>query len=261
MKALALQPADRPLRIGILETDRVREPFIGRHGNYSDMFHRLLGDAASAQALPAPAFHDFDVRQGQYPQVVDDCDGYLITGSRHSVYDPLPWIPPLMSFVRELHQRRHKLIGICFGHQLIAQALGGETRRAEVGWAVGVHASRLLATPPWLQPPAEAFALLSSHQDQVTRLPVAAQRLAESDICPVAAFTIGDHILALQGHPEFNKPYAGELLDYRRERLGEAVYATGVASMATPIHSERVAAWMLAFLCWHADGNSDREGR
>ncbi|MCC5888585.1 MAG: GMP synthase [Gammaproteobacteria bacterium] len=247
---MALESSTRSLRIGILKTDRVREEFIDRHGDYPDMFHQLLRDAARAAGMPEPVFHDYDVQHGHYPAEVGECDGYVITGSRDSVYDDHPWIAELSDFVLKLHQRRHKLIGICFGHQLIAQALGGETRAAAGGWAVGVHASRVTAAPAWMCPQQEQFALLSSHQDQVMRLPEGAALLAENDFCPNAAFTIGDHILAIQGHPEFAKPYSADLMAFRRELLGEAVYQRGVASLEMPIQRELVGQWMLAFLSW-----------
>lgn len=247
---MPLNTTARSLHIGVLQTDRVREEFVERHGDYPDMFRQLLLDAARAAGMPTPVFRDFDVQHGQYPADPAECDGYVITGSRDSVYDDLPWIAELSDFVLALHQRRHKLIGICFGHQLIAQALGGETRAADVGWAVGVHASRVIAAPGWLRPHSEQFALLSSHKDQVTRLPQGAALLAENDFCPNAAFTIGDHFLAIQGHPEFAKPYSADLMAFRRELLGETVYQRGVESLQVPIQPELVGQWMLAFLSW-----------
>lgn len=248
MEGRPLESSSRPLRIGILKTDRVREEFIDRHGDYPDMFHELLLDAAVAAGVPAPDFVDFDIQYGHYPAAAADCDGYVITGSRDSVYDDQPWIRDLGDFVLTLHQRRHKLIGICFGHQLIAEVLGGETRPAEVGWAVGVHSSRVIATPAWMQPHSEQFALLSSHKDQVTRLPDGAMLLAENDFCPNAAFTMGDHILAIQGHPEFAKTYSADLMAVRRDLLGEAVYQRGMDSLTAPLARELVGQWMLAFL-------------
>lgn len=261
MDGMPLETSSRPLCIGILKTDRVREEFVDRHGDYPDMFHQLLRDAARAAAVPEPAFRDYDVQHGHYPADVLECDGYVITGSRDSVYDDHLWIAELSDFVLNLHHRRHKLIGICFGHQLIAQVLGGETRAADVGWAVGVHASRVIAAPGWMQPHQEQFALLSSHKDQVTRLPEGAALLAENDFCPNAAFTIGDHILAIQGHPEFAKPYSADLMAFRRDLLGEMVYQRGVESLAMPVQGELVGRWMLAFLSWQGAASAAGERR
>jgi len=243
-----LNDASRPLLIGILKTDSVRAEFRELHGDYPDMFRALLSRAAGEPGSGPVAFVEYDVQHGVYPADPEACDGYVITGSRDSVYDDLPWIARLTDYVRLLHRRRQKLIGICFGHQLVAQALGGETLVAPGGWAVGVHDSEVVATRPWMQPASDRFALLSSHQDQVTRLPQEAHLLARNSFCPVAAFGIGDHILAVQGHPEFDKPYAEALMRFRRARLGEAVFEAGLASLERPTQQTLIGQWMLAFL-------------
>lgn len=248
------------MRIGILQTDSVREEFRDAHGDYPGMFRELLL-AANLDAGERPIeFRDYDVQSGELPADPTECDAYVITGSRDSVYDDKPWIRALEDFVRELHVRRHKLVGICFGHQLVAQALDGATSPAEAGWAVGVHGSRLVRGAPWMDEPESAleepFALISSHKDQVTQLPTEAELLATNDFCPNAAFTVGDHILCIQGHPEFRKAYSRTLMDFRREILGEDTYVPGVASLEQPIHPDRVGRWMLSFMQWRPQ--SDR---
>jgi GMP synthase-like glutamine amidotransferase len=238
------------LRIGILQADSVRPEFIDAHGDYPAMFRALLATAGAVDGGPPVAFLDWDVKHGELPASTDAADAWLITGSRDSVYDDADWIRDLEAFVARLHAERRKLVGICFGHQLVARVLGGEARAADVGWAVGVHRSRLVERPPWLRDAADGFALLSSHKDQVTRLPDGATLLATNETCPIAAFTVGDHILCIQGHPEFVPDYARALMTFRRELLGEAVYARGIDSLATPIHPGRVARWMLDFMRW-----------
>lgn len=236
--------ASPALTLGILKVDSVREPFVGRHGDYPAMFRALFMAAASG----AIAFRDYDVQAGELPARVDEVDAWVITGSRDSVYDDLLWIRRLEDFVRAVHDARHPLVGICFGHQLVARALGGETRAAEQGWGVGVHASRIVSPRPWLPAGAERFAILCSHKDQVTRLPESAELLATSEFCPIGAFTVGEHLLCFQGHPEFTAPYARELMDFRRELLGEAVHGAGIASLAQPVDSVRVGQWILSFV-------------
>ena len=138
------------------------------------------------------------------------------------------------------------VVGICFGHQLMAHFFGGRTTKAP-GWAVGVHASELLVTEPWLSPHADGFSLLSSHQDQVTDLPPGARLIATNDFCPLAGFACGDQVLTFQGHPEFRKGYSRDLMNMRRDLLGEDVWRTGVASLENATHERLVGRWILNF--------------
>jgi len=233
------------MRIGILKTDSVREEFQGEFGDYPAMFRAMLMASADDDVLE---FRDYDVRQGEYPASLDECDGYLITGSRESVYDDQPWIHRLAEFVRKLDAAQHKLVGICFGHQLIAHVLGGETRAADVGWAVGVQETQVLSPTEWMLPYRQRFGLLSSHKDQVVRLPERAEVFASTALCPYSGYTIGDHILTFQGHPEFSKGYSRALMDLRRELLGEPLYSTGVESLRAPVHQTLVGRWIINFI-------------
>ena len=171
-------------RIGILQADSVREEFQDAFGSYPGMFRSLLSQAAADASLPVD-FAVFDVEHGEYPAEIDACDAYVITGSRESVYADLPWIATLSNYVRSLHAARKKTVGVCFGHQLVAQALGGQTRPADVGWGVGVHRMRILAEERWMQPPLPAVSLLSSHKDQVVKMPPGARLLGSNDFCPI----------------------------------------------------------------------------
>jgi GMP synthase-like glutamine amidotransferase len=209
------------------------------------MFRAML--MAGAEDVPLE-IRDYDVQKGEYPATLDECDAYLITGSRESVYDDQPWIHRLAEFVRELDAARRKLVGICFGHQLIAHVLGGETRPAERGWAVGLHETRVLEPQEWMLPYRERFGLLSSHKDQVVRLPERARRFASTPFCPNSGFTIGDHILTFQGHPEFSKGYSRALMDLRRNILGEQLYTDGVESLTHPAHQPLIGHWIINFM-------------
>ncbi len=243
------------MRIGILKTDSVRDEFQHEFGDYPEMFHAML--TASADAEPI-TFRDYDVQHGEYPATLDECDAYLITGSRESVYDDQPWIHRLGEFVRELDAVQYKLVGICFGHQLIAQVLGGESRAADVGWAVGVQDTQVLTPAEWMRPYRQRFGLLSSHKDQVLRTPPRAEVFAATSLCPNSGFTIGEHILTFQGHPEFSKGYSHALLDLRRELLGEPVYSEGVSSLAEPVDQSLIARWILNFIRSDGCGRTDR---
>lgn len=232
------------MRIGILKADSVLKQFQPAHGDYPDMFERRLG----ANAKPDTTFQTYDVEHFEYPVDIDECDAYVITGSKKSVYDDEPWIKQLEAFVVRLNLARKPLAGICFGHQLVAQALGGKTEAAAVGWGVGVHESRIDQTQSYMQPALPTAKVLVSHKDQVTVLPTGASLLASSDFCPNSMYQVQEHIFCMQGHPEFRPEYSRDLMEMRREILGEEVYQAGVASLDKGLDSDVIAVWILQFL-------------
>jgi GMP synthase-like glutamine amidotransferase len=231
------------MKLGILRTDAVRPELKAEYGEYPDMFIALL-----RHSDPNLEYAVYDVELGQYPVDIDEVDAYLITGSKSSVYEDKPWIIELMEFVRELNRRHKKLLGFCFGHQLVAQALGGKTERSAKGWGVGLHTHRFTTVPSWHDQSDVDLNILVSHQDQVVAVPDSARVLAGSEFCENAVCQIGDHILTFQGHPEFVPEYSRELLSIRRERIGEAAYAAGVSSLSGIAQGQRVGSWVLNFL-------------
>lgn len=231
------------MKLGILKTDTVREEWAPRFGEYPDMFVRLL----SAQD-PSLEFAVFDVMEEEYPRDIDAVDAYLITGSKFSVYEDLPWIQRLLSFIRALNERQKKLVGICFGHQAIAQALGGRTEKARAGWGVGLHRHRFSQRPAWFDEGDAEFPVLVSHRDQVVDIANGAQVLAGSDFCPNSVCQVDKRILSFQGHPEFTNEYSRALMTYRREIIGEKTYRKGIASLGELPATRRMAGWILAFL-------------
>lgn len=223
--------------------DRFRAEF----GDYPAMFARLLETANLACPSPRElVIETYDATQQEFPQT-RACDAYLITGSRHSVYADLPWIPPLVAFVTAALAAQRKIIGICFGHQLLAHYFGGETRAARTGWSVGVQRTQLLCDDSWRLPAVGEIGLLSSHKDQVSRLPEGARRIASSTACPIAGFVVGEQVLTLQGHPEFSKGYSAALMQLRQELIGEETYQRGMASLDEETHEAVVGRWILNF--------------
>ena len=231
------------MKLGILRTDAVRPELKPEYGEYPDMFIALL-----QHSDPSLEYAVYDVELGEYPVDIDEVDAYLITGSKSSVYEDKPWIIELMEFVRELNRRHKKLLGFCFGHQLVAQALGGKTERSAKGWGVGLHTHRFTTVPSWHDQGDVDLNILVSHQDQVVAVPHSARVLAGSEFCENAVCQIGDHILTFQGHPEFVSEYSRELLSIRRERIGEVAYAAGVSSLSGIAQGQRVGSWVLNFL-------------
>ena len=251
------------MKIGILLADELRDSLKDVFsGNYADMFTDLLDGHGFT-------FEVYDVREQQYPPAVDACDGYLITGSRHGVYDPLPWLEPLFEFIRRVHAARVPLLGVCFGHQAVAHALGGRAEKSAKGWGMGAHTWKLEKTMPWMKndspftPPlrggaerseaggvggsATELRLLCIHQDQVAKLPPGATRLAGSDFCGNAAFSIGTHIFCVQGHPEFTAEYVYALLDVLKERAPPEIIAAARKTTAEAVDSKLCAQWMAEF--------------
>ncbi|MCC6305749.1 MAG: type 1 glutamine amidotransferase [Rhodobacteraceae bacterium] len=227
------------MRIGILETGLAPEELRVRHGSYPDMFARLL----AGQGFE---FRAWRVVAGDFPAGVHDADGWLLTGSRHGAYDDLPFIPRLEAFIRTAYAEGVPLVGICFGHQIIAQALGGRVEKAAAGWQVGPQdydfGDRTLRLNAW-------------HQDQVTMPPPEARVIASSPACPVAALGYAGPALTVQAHPEFDADFIGGLMETRgrgvvpagrleaaRARLDEATDAGALAARITEFFHDRGAA-------------------
>lgn len=235
------------MHIGILQADTVLEKFQPAFGDYPEMFVDLLGNVDDRR----PRFTTIDAHvaaaEAGYP-APRSCDAYVITCSHYSVYDDEPWIAPLANFVGDALDAGRKVVGICFGHQLIAHYFGGRTAAAPVGWGVGVYNTELISHEPWMDPAATEVALVSSHKDQVFELPDGARLIARNDFCPNAGFVIGDQVLTLQGHPEFSKPYAEALLRHRRELVGEATFQEAIASFQKDTHPAVLARWILNFI-------------
>ncbi|WP_191833488.1 amidotransferase [Pseudomonas fluorescens] len=237
------------LRICILETDVLRPELIGQYQGYGRMFEQLF----TRQPIAAE-FDVYNVMNGEYPADDQVFDAYLVTGSKADSFGDDPWIETLKAFLLARYQRGDKLLGVCFGHQLLALLLGGKSERANQGWGVGTHRYVMNAKAPWMNPQVEELTLLISHQDQVTRLPENATVIASSDFCPNAAYHIGDQVLCFQGHPEFIHDYSRALLELRQDKLGQEVYRKGIDSLAHEHQGSTVAEWMMRFVAHKPQG-------
>lgn len=234
------------MKIGILECDDVLDKFQPQFGHYREMIRRMfLRDSIAAGPLE---FADFSCRQGHYPEHIDSCDVYITTGSKASVYDDEPWIAQLIDFVRQLDRRKKKLIGICFGHQIIAMARHGMVEKSARGWGIGVAVNRIVTTPAWMRETKDHLNIIVSHQDQISTLPENALVIAESDFCPFFMVQWNDHFLSIQGHPEWNRAYAGALINERRALFTPGQIAAGLASLDMKPDNELFARWILDFV-------------
>lgn len=174
--------------------------------------------------------HDFEfvhyrVTEGELP-AMGACDAYLITGSPKGAYDQDAWIAQLGEFVRATYRQQTKIIGVCFGHQLVAAALGGNAEKSEKGWGLGLQPLQFSQQRVWMTPPLSAGAFHFCHQDQVTKLPAAAELLAGQEFCPNGMFVIDDHVLGLQAHPEMTRAVVASAIEWVRRDMPDVPVAT-----------------------------------
>ena len=220
------------MKIGILRAGHSPEELTESLGNYDEMFEKLL-DGNDFE------FETFSVVDGVFPSGAEAADGWLITGSKHGAYEDHPWIPPLENLIRDVHATGKPMIGVCFGHQIIAQALGGKVEKFGGGWSVGRTEYTLDGAP---------VALNAWHQDQVVELPHDARVVGSSDFCANAMLAYGDSIWTVQAHPEFSAEFIDGLIKTR----GKGVVPKNQLEAATavlpePTDSQRIAAHMAQF--------------
>lgn len=227
------------MKIGILVCDHVSNKNLPIGGDYSDMFNTLL---------PSLDTVNYDVCKGIFPKSPSECDGYLVTGSKYSVYDQKDWILELKAFVKAIYDSGKKYIGVCFGHQMLGEALGGKVEKAKTGWSVGVNTFEVLKKEDWMEPFQADYNLMMMCQDQVVELPENSTVLAKTANCPVGMFRVGENMLGVQAHPEFPKAYELALLDSRWDRITAEKISAAKESLALPVHDRVVAQWMLQFL-------------
>ena len=222
--------------IGILQTGLAPDALAPQMGDYPDMFARLLAGHGFA-------FRTFRVVEGEFPAGVHDCDGWLITGSRHGVYEDHAWIPPLEDFIRASFAALVPMVGICFGHQIIAQAMGGHVEQFSGGWAVG-------ATDYDFQ--GKRLTLNAWHRDQVTAVPPGATVIATNDFCANAALLYPGHAFTVQAHPEFRPEFIDGLMKTRGKGLvPEAVMAAASKRLSAPLQDQTIAGQIAAFFLSH----------
>ena len=223
--------------IGILETGVPPPALEARFGRYPAMFEALLGGDHD--------FTTYKVMDGELPSAPKDHQAYIVTGSPTGVYDRLPWIEPLKRFLRDA-KGEAKLVGICFGHQIMAEAFGGRVAKADAGWGIGLHRYEVMERAPWMDD-AASISIPVSHQDQVVERPPATRILAGNAFNRFGLLAYEDQpAISFQCHPEFSPSFAEALIEVRRERLPEPDAA--IATLHRPDDRARVAGWIRRFL-------------
>lgn len=232
------------MRLGILNALSPDLDHIDWQGTPIDTYFRFF------ESVDAPfTYAGYDVMHGKLPNSVDDCDAYMITGSASGVYDAEEWIAELMQFIRDCYQAQKKLVGICFGHQVLAHTLGGHAEKSEKGWGLGLKRFDIVTGKPWMAGSPAQCDLYFAHQDQVTQIPPAAERLGGSEFCPNAFYAIENRVLGIQGHPEFTTGIMQDILAHPKETADPQTWETAVRSLngGTP-DNRLVAQWIVNFL-------------
>ena len=231
------------IRIGLLETDVLYDDLIKDYGSYGLMFENYFSQLGNSEF----EFVYYQVQQGELP-LLNECDAYILTGSKAGVYENHAWIEPLSHWIIAADQAKIKILGVCFGHQLIAQALGGLVEMSDKGWGVGVRSLLTTSDSPFPQSLPKHLDLIYSHKDQVIQLPATARNFLSDDFCPHAGFTIGQHIVTLQGHPEFTAEYTKLLFKLRANDIGEPHYSNAITSLRQSTDASFIGRLILDFL-------------
>jgi GMP synthase-like glutamine amidotransferase len=226
--------------IGILETGQPPRSLRGEFGDYPAMFRALIGAERD--------YLSFNVAAGELPSPEAPCAAYIVTGSEAGVYDDRPWIAPLAEFLRAV-KGRSRLVGVCFGHQMMADAFGGKTIKSPKGLAIGLHTYTMAEREPWMDSLAPIAAAVS-HQDQVVELPPGARVVGGSEFTPMGVIAYGDQpAISMQCHPEFSPAFTQALLRTRwaETQLGERASAA-IAELERPNDHARLAGWIRRFI-------------
>ena len=220
------------MRIGILQTGLAPDALAAEMGDYPDMFAKLLAGHGFT-------FQTWRVVDMQFPPDVQAADGWLLTGSRHGAYEDHPFIAPLEDFIRAAYSAAVPMVGVCFGHQIIAQALGGKVEQFKGGWAVGATDYDFGG---------ETLTLNAWHRDQVTQVPPDAEVVASNDFCANAALVYNDRAFTVQAHPEFRPEFVDGLMQTRgRGVVPDALMARAATRLTTPLNDGTIAARIAGF--------------
>lgn len=231
------------MKLTIIQPTDVPEPLRQRFGPYNAMFHRMFEPSGFE-------FETVKLADGQPLPDPGTLEAVLITGSSAGVYDThYPWMEPLRQFIRVAYASKTPMLGICFGHQIVADALGGDVRKSEKGWGLGRHVYAVKSRPAHVGGKLPEFAIACSHQDQVIVPPAEAEVILASAFTPNAGLLYGNGAaLSFQPHPEFDDDYTLALAELRRGKTSDEVVNTAVASLAAPSHSDDVARYIGDFL-------------
>ena len=233
------------MKLTIIQTGGVPPSLRDRFGPYPAMFQRMFDEAGEPFEYETVAVYE----DAPFPDAAG-LEGIIITGSAAGVYDThYAWMEPLRHFIRAAYAARTPMLGVCFGHQIMADALGGDVRKSEKGWGLGRHTYAVKSRPAFLGTEAPALRIACSHQDQVITPPAEAEVFLASAFTPNAGLVYRNGAaISLQPHPEFDDAYTLALAELRRGKAPDEVVDTAVSSLTTASDSKETAGYLGAFL-------------
>lgn len=243
------------MKIGILQAGLVPEEISGEFGEYDRIFAEFM-----RRADPALEFQGWRTVEGEFPASPDEADGWIVSGSKHGVYEDHAWIPPLKDFIRAAAKMGAPVVGVCFGHQIMAEALGGRAEKSQKGWGLGPQEYEVSLRPSWMSDAPARLRIGAVHQDQVTVTPPDATRIATSAFCENAALLYGDierpYALSIQPHPEFTVEFLTRLITARRgvglpEKDADSALAALDGERPPALDGDWAAKWFLDFIDMH----------
>ena len=232
------------MKIGILDTNPPSTNGIDWNKTPFDTYTRFL-----ERANPTFEYENYLVTEGGLPASPDACDAYLVTGSPKGVYESDLWLAELKNFIQESYKAGKKLIGICFGHQMLAHALGGYAEKSPKGWGLGQKEFTIYTKKSWMTDFTENPSLYFVHQDQIVELPKNAELLGGNEFCPNLFYIMGEQVLGIQGHPEFPNALVQDIIESRLEIVGKEVQEEALRSLETSMPNNQLfAEWIVNFL-------------
>ena len=243
------------MKIAILITCNDASEFVRSHPDDGEKFRELM-----SAVRPGWEYCPLHVSANEFPESVDDFDGYVVCGSSASVHDGDDWISRLLNLIRQIDSNGIPLFGCCFGHQAIAKALGGEVARNDFGWSAGTETTRFVRVEDWMPTGGDEISLYSFHHEQVSRLPAGCRVVGTNPICPISSFARGDHVFTTQYHPEMPKAFAKALVEEMESDLGDGL-ADARTSVEGGAQGPEFASWIARFLEFaHVSRTTRRRG-
>lgn len=231
------------MKIGIFECDYMPDNLQSDFISYPEMLIRSFDENNCNFEYKV-----YESTYNQFPKDINECDAYITTGSLHSINDGFLWITKLEEFVRQCQKKKKTLVGICFGHQLLAKALGGEVKKNELGLGLGVIENHIMKQEPWMVPNQTRLNMIISHEDQIVKMPDGARLLASNSHCRNFMLQIDDNFLGIQGHPEFNNDFICDLIKVREDIIPYDKVKTAYESFSKTPDNSLVIQWIINFL-------------